>query len=541
MTAILGAAVLAGCTKVGTQTAGAGNPFTEHGVLRWAEAQDPRTLNPLLGSSATTGDLSGFLFSYAVRFDDKAQPVPDALSEIPTIANGDVSKDGLTLKYKLRPNMKWHDGEKVGCADLRFTWQAVMNPKNNVDVTDGYRDIKDINCTDPLVAVVHLKKIYAPFLQQFWGPAGNTPILPAHILAALNDSRGSLNSAAFNSAPIGSGPFKFVSWQRGSQIRLEAFPDYFLGKPKLREVIFKIMPDENTMLTQLETHEIDMVARGTGNKWPEYQHVPGTKAIAPATFQYTHIDFNLKRPMFQDVRVRKALAYATNIPEIIDKIEHGAADAAPADQSPVLSWAYDPNVEKHPYDPAKAKALLDEAGWKTGPDGIRVKNGVRLAFTYGTQTESTSGRAIQTLVLRQWHDIGVDGEVKNIPTDLFFENSAAGILQGGHYDVASFSWVSSIDPDDSEIYSSENFAPHGQNALFWDDKRATDAMNAALATVDKKARKKQYFIVQQEIASQVPTIILYFRREPWVYNTDLKGFSVGAGQIPFWNPWEYEI
>lgn len=541
MTLVLTAAVLAGCTKVGTQTTGAGNPYTRHGVLRYAENGDPRTLNPLLGSSAITADISGFLFSYSVRFDDKAQAVPDALSEIPTVENGDVSKDGLTMKYKLRPNMKWHDGEKVTCEDLKFTWKAVMNPKNNVVVTDGYRDIKDIDCTDPLVAVVHMKKIYAPYLQQLWGPAGNTPILPAHILAAVNDNKGSLNTAPYNSAPVGSGPFKFVSWQRGSQVEMEAFPDFYLGKPKINQVIFRIMPDENTMLTQLKTHEIDMVARGTGNKWPEYQQITGVKALDPATFQYTHIDFNLKKPMFQDVRVRKALAYATNTQEIIEKIQHGAADATLTDQSPVLSWAYDANVEKHPFDPAKAKALLDEAGWKVGPDGIRVKNGEKLAFTYATQTESTGGKAIQTLVLRQWHDIGVDGQVKNTPTSLFFENSQQGIIQGGHYDVCSFSWVASTDPDDSQIYSADNLPPRGQNALFWEDKRATAAMNAALSTVDKEERKKQYFIVQEELASQVPTIFLYFRREPWVYNTDLKNFTVGAGQIPFWNPWEYEI
>lgn len=536
------------CTRAGTSgsSEGSRHAWTRFGVLRFAENQDPKTLNPLLGSSAVTGDLSMFIFSYAVRYDGKAQPVPDALSEIPTLENGDVSKDGKTLKYKLRPNIKWHDGRPLTSKDLWFTWKAVMNSHNNVVTTDGYKDIASIDYSNPHVAVIHMKRLYAPFLQQLWGVNGNAPILPEHILGKYNDDKGSLNTAAYNSAPVGSGPFKFVSWQRGSSVTLEAFPQYFLGRPKLNQVIFKILPDENTLLTQLQTHEIDLLARGTGLNWPRYTAIAtpdsGLKAIRVHSFQYAHIDFNLRRPLFGDVNVRKALAFATNRAEIIDKIAHGSADPAPTDQSPQLSWAYTPDVERHDYDPDKARQLLDQNGWKIGRDGIRTKNGQRLAFDYGTQTESTNGRAIQALVQREWHDVGADVTVKNAPTNSFFDNTSNGVLQGGHYDVAGFSWVASADPDDSAIYSADNLAPHGQNALFWVDKPATDAMNAALRTVDRNQRKALYKIVQQRLASQVPTIILYFLQEPQVYNTDLRGFDPPSPVIsPFWNPWEYSI
>ncbi len=514
--------------------------------MRFAENSDPKTLNPLLGSSAVTGDLSMFIYSYAVRYNSKTQPIPDALSEIPTVENGDVSKDGKTLKYKLRPNIKWHDGQLLTSKDLWFTWKAVMNTHNNVVTTDGYKDIASIDYSNPHVAVVHMKRLYAPFLQQLWGVNGNAPILPEHILGKYNDDKGSLNTATYNSAPVGSGPFKFVSWQRGSSVRLVAFPEFYLGKPKLNQVIFKILPDENTLLTQLQTHEIDLLARGTGLNWPRYTAIAtpdsGLKAIRVHSFQYAHIDFNLRRPLFADLNVRKALAFATNRAEIIDKIAHGSADPAPADQSPQLSWAYTPDVERHDYDPAKARQLLDQAGWKVGRDGIRTKNGQRLAFDHSTQTESTNGKAIQALVQREWHDVGADVTVKNAPTNSFFDNTVNGVLQGGHYDVAGFSWVASADPDDSAIYSADNLAPHGQNALFWADKPATDAMNAALRTVDRNERKAQYKIVQQRLAGQVPTIILYFLQEPEVYNTDLKGFDPPSPVIsPFWNPWEYSI
>jgi peptide/nickel transport system substrate-binding protein len=516
------------------------------GVLRFAENQDPKSLNPLLNASGVTGDLSMFIYSYAVRYNGKGEPVPDAVSEVPTVANGDVSKDGLTLKYKLRHNITWQDGQPLTCSDLKFTWQLVMNPKTNVATTDGYKDIKDIDCSDKYVAVVHMKRVYAPYLQQLWGVNGNAPILPEHLLAPYQTAHGSINDAPYNSKPIGSGPFQVIEWNRGSNVRMEAYPKYFMGAPKLKEVDLRILTDENTMETQLQTHEIDMLARGTPLNWPKYEALAdnpknGLKAIQVDSFLFDHIDFNLKNPILKDLQVRVALADATNRQEIIQKIMHGAATPAETDQHPTLSWAYTNDIEHHPFDPAKAKAILEADGWKVGPDGIRVKNGKRLEFDLSTQTEATMGRAIQTLIQRQWHDVGVQADVKNYETASMFANGNAGILEGGHYDAAIFAWISASDPDDSSLYSGDNFAPRGQNSLFWNDPKATAAMNDALKTIDQTRRKADYVIVQQELAKEVPTIILSFRKEPYVYNTDLKGYDPSSVISSFWNPWEYSI
>ena len=541
------ALAVAGCTKEGAQSAtGAIHPWTQPGVLRIGVNQDANTLVPELATSTLPLDVSMFVFSYAVRYDQNAQPVPDALSEVPTVANGDVSKDGLTLKYKLRKNIKWQDGQPLTCNDLKFTWQVIMNPHVNVDTTDGFRDIKSIDCGDPTVAVIHMKKLYAPFLQQLWGVNGNAPILPEHLLAKYNDDKGSINTAPYNALPVGSGPFKVVEWQRGSEVVMEANPLFYAGEPKLHEVQIKTLPDENTLETQLQTHEIDMLAHGTGINWLRYQALAadpknGLKAIQLDSFLFAHIDFNLRHPIVGDVMVRRALAYATNRQEIIQKIVHGSATPAETDQSPVLSWAYTNDIAHYPYDPAKARAMLDADGWKVGPDGVRTKDGQRLEFDLSTQTESTNNRAVQTLVQREWRDVGVAADVKNAPTSTFFANGTSGILEGGHYDSAIFSWYSAADPDDSAIYSGDNNAPQGQNNMFWDNPIATAAQHAALSTVDRAARKKQYVIIQQQLALDVPTIVLYFLKEPYVYNTDLQGFEPSPVISPFWDPWEYSI
>ena len=195
---------------------------------------------------------------------------------------------------------------------------------------------------------------------------------------------------------------------------------------------------------------------------------------------------------------------------------------------------------KYPYDPDKAKALLDEAGWKVGPDGIRVKNGQKLQFQISTQTESIAGQANEQQVQAYWHAVGANAIVKNYPTPSFFDNTANGIIQGGKYDVAFFAWVAAADIDQSAIYSAKNLAPKGQNALFWTNPVATKAMDDANQTVDMKKRIALYQIVQREFAADDPSIILWFRKDVEVHVDALKGFSpTPVITTPFWNTWEY--
>lgn len=505
-----------------------------------------KNLNVALDGSTISADLSYFIFSYAVRYNAKAEPVPDALIEVPTTANGDVSKDGLTLKYKLRHNITFQDGVPLTCKDVVFSWRYIMDPHTNVSATDGFSSIKSIDCPDPYTAVLHMKTVYAPFLQTIFGPNGNMPILPEHLLAKYMDGRGGQNTAPFNSMPIGSGPFKVIEWTRGSVVRMSAYSNYFMGKPKLNEVDYYTEPDENTLETQIQTHALDMLARGTAINWPRYKALGddpknGLKAIQVNSFIYDHIDFNLQNPILNDVGVRRALAYATNRDEIRAKIMHGAEYPADTPEHPLFSWAYTTDVTHYPYDPAKAKALLDADGWRVGPDGIRVKNGTRLEFNLSTQTEATGNKATQALVQRQWHDVGVQADVKNYPTSQMFANGAEGILAGGHFDVALYAWSGAADPDLDPLYSADNFGPRGQNYMRWANARATAAQKDALLTVDQNKRKADYVIFQQELAKDVPTIIYGFKKEPYVYNTDLQGYDPSPVISSFWNCWEYSI
>ena len=540
---VLVALAFSGCSKVG-DTAGTSGANGHADRLVLGTIADPKGLNPAFASATPTLELSALLFSYAVRYDDHSLPVPDAVSEIPTIANGDVAKDGLTIKYKLRHGIKWHDGQgELTCVDMRSTWKMMVNPKNIIDTTTGWDAIKDMDCGDPYVAVVHMKHIYAWFLQQLWGVNGNSPILPAHIIDKYNDDKGSMNQAPFNSAPVGSGPYRFVSWERGSQIRLEAFPDYFLGKPKIAEMVYRIIPDGNTLATQVQTHEIDIAWSLPVAQYAHLKTVPGVTAIAPVVYIFDHLDFNLARPLFADVRVRRALTYAIDRGGMLDKIQHGLGELSDTFLDPTLyKHAYDPSVIKYPYDPSRAGALLDTAGWHRGRDGIRVKNGQRLAFQLAVNAESTTGRLIQTQVQAYWHALGADVEVKNYPTSLYFDQTTRGVLAGGRYDVGLYAWGGATAVDQSAIYSAHFMPPHGQNYPRWTNARATAAMDDANGTVDPARQIADYKIVQQEFAKDDPSIILWFRKYVISYPSDLKEFTATPViTTPFWNPWVYHF
>ncbi len=533
------------CTKVGESGPAANVPgaASHPDRLLVSEAEDPKNLNPELASSSSVGALSAFMFSYTVRYDNHAKPVPDAVSEIPTTANGDVSADGLTLKYKLRHDIKWHDGAKLTCNDMRFTWQVMVNPKNNVNTTEGWKDIRDVDCRDPYVAIVHLKQVYAPFLQQLWGVNGNSPIMPEHLLGKLNDAKGSFNNAPYNAAPIGSGPYKFVSWTRGSEVRMAAFPDYFLGKPKIAEVVYKIIPDQNTLATQLQTGELDLAWNLRAASYPTVRQITGKTTITPVVYIFDHIDFNLRRPLLADVRVRRALTYAIDRPTLLKKLRYGLGELSDSFLDPTLyPFAQTAHLVRYPYNVAKAKQLLEEAGWHVGSDGVRVKHGQRLAFQVSTQVESGAGQALQAQLQTYWRLVGAAAEVKNYPTPSFFDNTAAGILQGGKYDVAIFAWTGAADIDYASLYSAHNFAPHGQNALFWNNPIATKAMDDANATIDQRKRIADYVTVQAEFSKDDPSIIMWFRKDVEVYPTALKNFSSTPVILtPFWNTWAYAL
>ena len=307
--------------------------------------------------------------------------------------------------------------------------------------------------------------------------------------------------------------------------------------------MYKIIPDQNTLTTQLQTHEIDLAWNQIAESLPTVKRIADTTTITPVIYTYDHLDFNLRRPLFADVRVRRALTYAIDRPTLLHKLRHNLGELSDTFLDPTLfPFAQTSHVVRYPYNVAKAKALLDQAGWHVGPDGVRVKNGQRLTFQISTQIESTAGRRYEEQFLTYWRTVGAQAVVKNYPTSSFFDNTSAGILQGGHYDVADFAWVAAADIDTSASLSGHNFSPHGQNNLFWSNPVADKAMDDANATIDQRKRIADYATVQYEFTKDDPSIILWFRKDLITYPSALHHFTATPViTTPFWNPWTYSF
>ena len=526
---------VAGCTKTGgvgqTGTPGAGAPPAAHEphVLVYADGQNFKSLNPHLDSALSLGLLSQLSMAYLVRYDAHNMPTPELVTEIPTQQNGGISKDGKSITWHLRRDVKWSDGAPFDGDDVVFSTNAVNNPKNNEIGRDGWDLITKIDEPDKFTVVFHLKKPFAAYLPTFFGSAGANPcVLPAHILGNLPD----FNTAPYNSLPVGIGPFRYVRWARGDRVELEANPYYWRGQPKLKKVIYKQIPDNNTLLTQLTTGEIDLWPFVGTAFYDRVKAIPNRTVLSDPGFLYAHIDFNTSHPILSDVRVRRALRFAIDRDAINQKVFHNIPSAQESPVSPV-SPAYH-EFARIPYDPAQANALLDSAGWsQKGPDGIRVKAGGRLSLEYAIYSGVPAADTMIELIRTMWKQVGVDVSVRHYETGLFFALAQnGGIVYGGKFDVTSFSWLGDVIGDISAQYACTMMPPNGQDIPRWCDKQFDADMAHFKALYSFEERQPYLNDAVGRIIDQVPVIVVDISKNIHAFKTELTGFHPN-GQTAF--------
>jgi peptide/nickel transport system substrate-binding protein len=526
------ACIMSACTGGGVTTHGGRHPWTIPGTFRWADAEDIDNLNPLLSTETLVNDLSSFTMGYFFVFDDRGNAVPSLCLEIPTKENHLVSADGKALTFKLRHGVVWHDGAPFTSADVAFTVKTILDPNTNIPTRVGWDLITRVDTPDPYTAVFHLKKPFAAFINRYFTPVGNPAILPKHLLEGQN-----INRASYNSLPVGLGPFRYVRWSRGSEVVMEAFPRWWGGPPRLKRVIFKIIPDANTMLTALRTHDIDDYVRVPNNQYLQVQHVPNTRSLSFDTTSYGHIDFNVTTPVLRDVQVRQALARAIDLRLLWAKVDHGSGFLACTPISH-LSWAYDPRARCYPFDLKAAAMQLQNDGWVLGSDGVRHKNGLTLHFIFVGNT-GNPGLDSRVLLIQQWFkQIGVSLEYIRYPTDkLFASYAGGGIVARRHYDLASYAWQLPPDPDMTNLIACSTISPQGQNYMGYCNPAVDAALEDALRNYNRAARKADYTAVQEHLSQDVPFIVLSQRTEHMTYNDDFRGIKPGPA-MDFWNPQE---
>ncbi|MDB5073742.1 MAG: putative 4-phytase [Candidatus Eremiobacteraeota bacterium] len=517
----LGAALLLSvCTAAGSapNAAGRANAWTTPHVLTISDGGDVSTLNPHLSQSAPVANLSEMTMAWLIKWDEHNQPYPELATEVPSKSNGGVSKDGLTITYHLRKGVKWSDGAPFDADDVVFSTAVVNNAANN----EGGRldQIVKVDEPDKFTVVYHLKKPYSLSTVAFFSSCcANPSLLPKHLLAQYPN----INDVPYNALPVGIGPFKFERWDRSKQVVLVADPLYWRGRPKLDKIVYKIVPDRSTLLSQLEAHGVDMWYQFSGAYLARVERVSGYTVSRQPSYAYSHYDFNVTHPTVSDPLVRQALRLALNRQELVDKAEHGIGIVQ--DSATPVNAPYFVDLGITPYDPAKANALLDQAGWMRGADGIRAKNGIKLDLNVATRAGTPEIDEQLELVRSGWKQIGVSLNVQHYPAALMFAPvQQGGILNGDMWDVITFAWAADPVGDYSGIYGCGSFPPAGQNDMRWCNKTAQAAMDALVEHYDQSERIADLKVIMREFIQDVPSIVSFQRVDLFAYNADIKNY-----------------
>ena len=497
------------------------NSTTQAHVLRIVTPQDFVTLNPHLYAATSLSMLSELTMAYFVRYDHRGHPYPELVTEIPSQENGGISADGRTITWHLRRGVRWSDAAPFSSEDVVFTVRVIQNSNNREIGRDGWDLIDRVDAHGPDIVVFHLRKPYSAFLPTFFGSAGANPcVLPRHLLWHFH----SINDAAYNSMPVGIGPFHYVRWKRGEVVVLEANPFYFRGRPKLDRIEFRTVPNESTAYTEMQSGEADLWPLVRPGFYPRARSIPNTiTQIIPGSY-FSHMDFNLAHPVTNDLAVRQALRLGLDRARIREDVRHGTGTLQEGYAAPG-SVGYDASVPFTKFDPAAAKALLDHNHWVPGPDGVRMRDGRRLSLDIAVAAGNPDTETLVEEIRDMWHVLGVEVSVHFYPTTLLFDSlEHGGILASGRYDVSEFAWQGDVMGDLSGLYTCDAVPPKGQNYLHYCSRSIDDLYSQMKETYDGGKRKPLLAQVQRTLASDVPTIVLAINDDIYVANSDLHNF-----------------
>lgn len=498
-------------------------PAPPAATVRFDLPADPATLDPLFAhadAGGEEGEIARLAFEPFIDIDDRGRSLPVLLARIPTIANGDLSRDGRVITYRLRRGVRWQDGPPVTATDVLFTLRAIVDPRNPVRSREGYDRIVNAERLDDYTVRVTLRSAWAPAVATFFS-YGSAPqyVLPAHVLSKDAD----VARSAFGAHPVGDGPYRFVRWDRGERLVYEANPTYWRGMPSVARLDMRIVPDPGTNLTLLRSGALDwnLIAPAQQAALAE---VPGLRyAVAPLAL-VAGIAINTTHPPLDDVRVRRALAASIDRDGISRKITYGRYPPIDSAQ-PLTSWAHDRGARLPRYDPRAADALLDAAGWPRGANGMRARGGRALAFTYVQFPESTTGVRVATVVQSELAQRGIAVTIKSISnTQLFLPASQGGTLARGNFDLAYVPWPMGADPDDSFLLACG--AP--RNDMRWCDPAVDALERQAIALPDRAARARLYAQIARRAAAAVPIIYLFNPAYVYAYDRRLHGFAPNA-------------
>ncbi len=486
-----------------------------------ASIGDASTLLPVLASDSASSDINSMIYNGLVRYDKNLE-IEGELAE-----SWDVSADNLTITFHLRKGVTWHDGEPFTSADVEFTYFLYINPETPTSYAEAFKQVTGVETPDPHTFIVHYDKPYAPALIS-WG----TSVHPQHLLAGNDVTKSEL---ARN--PIGTGPYKFVEWQSGEKIVLESNSEYFEGQPYLKRVVYRIIPDISTQFLELQTGSLDFM----GLSPLQFDRQTDTVALKRSynkyrylNFGYTYLGYNLNRPLFQDKRVRQALAYAINKQELIDGVLLGYGSVATGPYKPD-TWVYNDRVRKYPYSPEKSRQLLAEAGWTDSDgNGILDKNGKEFTFTIVTNQGNDLRAKTGEIIQRRFKEVGVNVKLRIIEWATFLKE----FINPSNFDATILGWTGGPEPDQFNIWHSSKTGPRELNFIGYKNFEVDKALEQGRRVFAQHERKANYDRFQEILAEEQPYTFLYIGEALPVISKRFRGVKPAPAGVRYnFNQW----
>jgi peptide/nickel transport system substrate-binding protein len=531
------AALLFGCVACAHA---AGNGTVTRDVVRTVVSTDPPGLNPLVVDNGGVSFLAPLIHGYLMRDDDRGRLIPDLAVVVPTRANGGIARDGRTVTYHLRHDARWHDGAPFDARDVLFSFSAAMNPRNVVPDRTGFDHVRSVRALDRYTVQVRLTRPFSPFVPSCFTLAANDPypLLPAHLLQGKPD----LNRDPYNAAPVGLGPYKLASWERGSRIVLAANRDYFRGAPAIARIEIAIVSDPNTAATLWKGGSLDFVVGRVqlGRGFLDALRTrPDVHVVMQPHNEFDFVMFNLAHPPLDDARVRRAIAQAIDRTRIMRDLNgelwvNGESDRLPG------QFAYDATLVQPRYDPAAAARLLDAAGWRRSPDGTRRKDGKVLTLDFVATTESKTTGRFGLFAQQDLRKLGVTVELRSYNYNQIWATRAEkGIFQTGRFDLAYSGWQPNDVADHSYLFRCDTRPPNGDNMGGICDPAIDRAARDELGATDPVREAAADRAIARRLVAQTDVIFLGFNQEAVAYRDGLEGIAPAMSGQHLWNAWTW--
>ncbi|MGL1863731.1 MAG: peptide-binding protein [Pseudodesulfovibrio sp.] len=487
------------------------------GTLIEAMLGEPSNLITMLATDGASHEVAAQIYVSLLKYNKDIELVPYAAESY------EVLNDGKLLKFKLREDIYWFDGQQLTAEDIEFTFNLYIDPNTPTAYAGNYKLVKEFRRTGKFTIEVEYDEPFAKALVSWAG----LDIMPKHALEGED-----LLNTKYSREPMGAGPYKLKDWTGGSQIVLEANPNFFEGKAEIDKVVYRMIPDLSTQFLELKAGNLDTMGL-TPLQYLYQTSGPGWDGsfnkFEYLSSGYTFLGFNMKHKFFKDVRVRQAIDYAIDRREIVKGVLYGLGEAANGPYKPG-TWQYNDEISPRPYDLTKAKKLLAEAGWTDSDgDGVLDKDGIPFVFSIITNQGNTQRIKTGVILQQRLMDVGIIVDLRTVEWAAFIKE----FVDKGRFDAIILGWNIMQDPDIYNVWHSSMAVDGGLNFTRFTNDDLDSLLERGRGVVEQDKRKPIYDEVQKILHEQVPYCFLYIPKSLPIVQARVQNITAAPAGIAY--------